>query len=512
VRGVLAAIPIAPVDSLAAIGDFAKVGQSGLAGFTQAWLVCSLGPILYLAAFPTIHAAPERFRNAALVAVGVAAVTPLVQWFFFIDPYVRADLGLVRGSGLVGFFQDPHVYAAVLVLGGTVVVSEAIAASRSGKRRSSIYLAALGVLVCTVIVATESRGGILSLFIALALLAGSLLLIAPRRRLRGAWPAVAAGGLILASVVALVSQDRELSRTQSALESLGLERVAGSLEMLVALPRITQTETFQSRSVLWRKAAVAGLLHPTWGVGPGALHDWLRPDLARVPEMALGGKSTLQPQGVIAEVAPNYRWRVTPGADSYWFQVDGGSGGEGSALFRRTVVAADVCDNHECVLTTPPVVVLEASTYTWSVKAQGLDIDVPWSYTTVDVMPDVRSWTWDRPPDDSFPPSWVRDNAHNYYLQVFAEFGLPALLLLCGTWAAVFMHMVAGARHAQRSGQRARILAVLVGGLGFLTSCLWSHPLLLAEAQVVLWLVLAWGTAEATAESSAGALPGYLPQ
>ncbi|MFQ5670369.1 MAG: O-antigen ligase family protein [Acidobacteriota bacterium] len=89
------------------------------------------------------------------------------------------------------------------------------------------------------------------------------------------------------------------------------------------------------------------------------------------------------------------------------------------------------------------------------------------------------------PPGD--PSSWRpgRENAHNYFLQVAAELGLPGLVFFC--W------MVAAAMRPSWSrllpdSFPSRLLGL--GAAGFLLTCLTGHPLLLSRQVVLFWSFL----------------------
>lgn len=83
------------------------------------------------------------------------------------------------------------------------------------------------------------------------------------------------------------------------------------------------------------------------------------------------------------------------------------------------------------------------------------------------------------------------ENAHSYFLQYGAEFGIPALASLSG-----LLLLVVGvtARHALRRGAPGGALAggLVAGEIGFLAISLVSHPLLLAEMQPLFWSLAAF--------------------
>lgn len=97
------------------------------------------------------------------------------------------------------------------------------------------------------------------------------------------------------------------------------------------------------------------------------------------------------------------------------------------------------------------------------------------------------------------------ENAHNYFLQYAAEFGLPALATLLSVVVLMLVTTARGLRTASRC-RRALLLGILAGETGFLLMCLVGHPLLLAEMQAAFWTVGALGVAEARS-TPVGAVP-----
>lgn len=75
-------------------------------------------------------------------------------------------------------------------------------------------------------------------------------------------------------------------------------------------------------------------------------------------------------------------------------------------------------------------------------------------------------------------PTWEMENAHNYFLQLAAELGLPAMLLFI---AALLMILLPWQR-------RDRDLLLGIGA--YLFTWLMSHPLLLFEQQLLFWTAL----------------------
>ena len=79
------------------------------------------------------------------------------------------------------------------------------------------------------------------------------------------------------------------------------------------------------------------------------------------------------------------------------------------------------------------------------------------------------------------------ENAHNYFLQIAAEFGVPGLGLFAafigvGLWRAV--------RALSASPHDARLLGCATGIAVFLGTCVVSHPLLIDEVALLFWVQL----------------------
>lgn len=77
------------------------------------------------------------------------------------------------------------------------------------------------------------------------------------------------------------------------------------------------------------------------------------------------------------------------------------------------------------------------------------------------------------------------ENAHSYPLQLAAEYGTPALLLWFG-----FLWVVLGPRLRHWRVLSPEAAGLLSGVLFYLLHCLQSHPLLLAEHQILFWAAL----------------------
>jgi O-antigen ligase len=91
------------------------------------------------------------------------------------------------------------------------------------------------------------------------------------------------------------------------------------------------------------------------------------------------------------------------------------------------------------------------------------------------------------------------ENTHNYFLQYAAEYGLPAAASLLWLLIAAIAVALGGAVHHPAPGARVLLAGVVAGQTAFILFSLVSHPMLLAECQVVFW------TLSGLAISSAGA-------
>lgn len=89
-----------------------------------------------------------------------------------------------------------------------------------------------------------------------------------------------------------------------------------------------------------------------------------------------------------------------------------------------------------------------------------------------------------------------QENAHNYFLQLAAEAGLPALaafLALVAATTSASWHRV----RALSPAGRHLVCGALAGTFAFLVTCLTGHPLLLREGQYAFWVLLALSGAAA---------------
>jgi O-antigen ligase len=90
--------------------------------------------------------------------------------------------------------------------------------------------------------------------------------------------------------------------------------------------------------------------------------------------------------------------------------------------------------------------------------------------------------------------TYGRENAHDYFLQVGAELGLPGLVLLT-LWLGAGLTMVA---RALTRPIDPRLIGAASGIVALLATCLTGHPLLVAEVAFPFWIVFALALALAT--------------
>jgi hypothetical protein len=100
-----------------------------------------------------------------------------------------------------------------------------------------------------------------------------------------------------------------------------------------------------------------------------------------------------------------------------------------------------------------------------------------------------------------FLPAWLAyeygfENAHNNFLQIGAELGVPGLTIVVLLLACV---AVRAARAVRRAPRDPRLLGVAASVAGFLGTCLSGHPLLIDETAVPFWC--AFGLLLALSES-----------
>ena len=95
------------------------------------------------------------------------------------------------------------------------------------------------------------------------------------------------------------------------------------------------------------------------------------------------------------------------------------------------------------------------------------------------------------------PAEFLLQNTHNYYLQLGAENGLPAMFAFVALVALTLATIARAAWRCTEPLQRGILSGIAAGQIGFLTFSLVSHPLLLAEMQAVYWSLAGLGVATA---------------
>jgi O-antigen ligase len=90
------------------------------------------------------------------------------------------------------------------------------------------------------------------------------------------------------------------------------------------------------------------------------------------------------------------------------------------------------------------------------------------------------------------------ENAHNYFIQILAELGIPGLVLFVTITARAL-------RHGWRTAQPPPSRFWVAGPFVFLVTCLTGHPFLVPEAAVPFWIVLGLAAFETSSVPSAPA-------
>ena len=83
------------------------------------------------------------------------------------------------------------------------------------------------------------------------------------------------------------------------------------------------------------------------------------------------------------------------------------------------------------------------------------------------------------------------ENAHSYFLQYAAEYGVPALACLLAVLTLVMTTTWHGAMHRPDVLERGLLAGIVFGQVAFVIFSFVSHPLLLAEAQGAFWTLSA---------------------
>ena len=291
--------------------DLFLFAPAGLPGEIQTGYIALMGPLLFVVALGALRDEAGRLllRRAFTAGICVAVLSPLVQ-VAALTPWVRPDQRTYEGTGitgLVGFFQDPHSYAAFLVFATTFCFGLAIGHARGGAtghrreggrvvlghhvggiRDGVIGYGLLGTAAAIVFLYTNSRAGLVSILVSLAMLS-LLALSSPTmtdraRRWRRAFVAVVALSALFAVVVLSSAALREVAYEQLA--KLGNPR-------MWEIVRSDPFELLAGRTARLQKAAVILQTNPIWGLGPNGY---------QLTPIAIAGV----PAGVLAVAPHNY--------------------------------------------------------------------------------------------------------------------------------------------------------------------------------------------------------------
>jgi O-antigen ligase len=99
------------------------------------------------------------------------------------------------------------------------------------------------------------------------------------------------------------------------------------------------------------------------------------------------------------------------------------------------------------------------------------------------------------------PAGELAENAHNYYLQLAVEYGVPTMLCLLALACTALALTLVAAYRSRSDAERLTLLGIAAGQTGFLAFSAISHPLLLAEMQAVYWILGALGVASFVSSS-----------
>lgn len=356
----------------------------GFAGQVHVTYVALIGPAVLVLSVRSLREQRDRvlIRNAFFCGLTLAVVSPAVQVLAF-QPWARPDLGLAVGTGLSGFFYDPHSYAAYLVLGIGVALGAALGWKRRGDRVQATAAFLVASMAFIVLRYTDSRAGLLVGVATLLFLFAQIgaQQIVGRTWSFSRWGIAASLAVLLsiaaASVLIVVSPPgREATGDDSANPATSLMRDPFEAEQAV-----WDQESVYIRFALWRKALTLIQERPIWGAGP---------DSFRHVEVPL-------------------------------------SRSDGTPI--RTV--------------------------------------------------------------------WWAENAHNYYLQLGAEYGVPALVSFALLVVLTFVTIVRASWRCTEPLQQGILAGIAAGQAGFFAFSLVSHPWLLAEIQATYWSLAGLGIASA---------------
>lgn len=262
----------------------------GLAGELQACLIAIAGPLVLFATAAALRDRRARELAVRAVACGatLAVATPLLQGLLA-DPWVRPDTDGGLSTGLVGPFQDPHSFAAYLLLAVGVVAAAGIDAARSGRRRAVWAHTILTTMILLVLFGTSSRTAMISL-----LIVGLCVLAAHRYGRAGSAPgrALLVPGGVLAALIVVTASIFAIAplrqATYEGMRDIGANRLA---RPLAADPDWNQILGY--RGARWAASLDLASRRPLWGAGPRSIEKIALGEVY-VPEA--GGMQPIPPE------------------------------------------------------------------------------------------------------------------------------------------------------------------------------------------------------------------------
>ena len=265
--------------------DLTIFDPQGIAGVLQAFLVSAVGVLVFVVGLKYLRHADSRafLLRAFVLGTVVAALSPAVQ-ALLLDPTVRPDKGTSESVGAVGFFQDPHSYAAFLVLGLAVATGLSIGLRNAGGRVRALGAGAVAGAALIALAFTNSRTGLIAGLEALVLV-GSVAWLSRRRRspafeerrrddtvvvkAERMIAGFAVGAIAVASVLLLL----QVSTTARAAMSALAAQFDRSRVLETMRPGGTGQPLMARRLLLWRKASQIIVEQPLWGVGPQGFQE-----------------------------------------------------------------------------------------------------------------------------------------------------------------------------------------------------------------------------------------------
>ena len=378
------------VDLSMAWPEIAMVNPEGVSGALHGLLIPVSGLLIF--AMACLHLTTPRarllMRRAIVGGILVTLASPLVMYSTGMEMLARSDRRYAPGSfsvliGFAGFFQEPHGFAAYLVLTIGLCLGLTLVYLVGKNFASALFYGTMTVGLGAVLVRTDSRAGLLAGALTMASLGLATpwmyYVAGPSSKER--WRAAVYGAMVV--VVVMSIGFGSIAFVRAGLADDYLEPVSDWRLTRAIRSDDDFLSALTGRRLLWRKGVVLIQEHPLWGVGPARFRD--------------------APVDLRAE--------------------DG-------SLIR---------------------------------------------------------------------PEALQENAHNYYLQLGAEFGIPALLCFIWLIGSAWLAIVSGALRSEDQTPRGLLLGIAAGQLGFFIICLLSHPLLLSELQAIFWAITGLGVSTAIA-------------